>query len=163
MAIGDTTVRATVSRLKSCVDPRTSLPTPARMLDCGAVGVCNLDLAEAIPLDRGRRHFTLIDHPAETVGIGRLHFALYRSQNVRWQSLDIDKRARAEADGSEAVRRLVHRAYPALASPQSRTSSRNNFTPSGDTRISLTAITCVTDSTRISASPTPTASKTSGV
>jgi hypothetical protein len=38
--------------------------TPAKMLDCGAVGVCNLNLAEAIPLDRGRRHFTLIDHPA---------------------------------------------------------------------------------------------------
>ena len=31
-----------------------------------------------------------------TVGAGLLHFALRRSQNIRWQTLDVDKSARAE-------------------------------------------------------------------
>jgi len=100
MTIGTMTVPATVSPLKYRVDARTFLPIPAKTLDCGDVGVCNLDLAEPIPFDPGRRRFTLVGHPAgETVGIGRLHFALYRSQNVQWQSLDIDKSARAALMG----------------------------------------------------------------
>jgi len=100
MTIGTRTVPATVSPLKYRVDARTFLPTPAKTLDGGDIGVCNLDLAEPIPFDRGRRRFTLAEHPTgETVGAGRLHFALYRSQNVRWQSLDIDKSARAALMG----------------------------------------------------------------
>jgi adenylyl-sulfate kinase len=96
MTIGNATVPATVSPLKYRIDTRTFLPTPAKTLDCGDVGICNLDLGEPIPFDHGRPHFTLVGHPGgETVGIGRLHFALYRSQNVRWQSLDINKSARA--------------------------------------------------------------------
>ncbi len=94
MTIGTMTVPATVSPLKYRVDARTFLPIPAKTLDCGDVGVCNLDLAEPIPFDPGRRRFTLVGHPAgETVGIGRLHFALYRSQNVQWQSLDTARAA----------------------------------------------------------------------
>ena len=41
--------------------------------------------------------FILVDPLTNaTVGAGLLHFALRRSQNVRWQTLDVDKSARAE-------------------------------------------------------------------
>jgi bifunctional enzyme CysN/CysC len=40
--------------------------------------------------------FILIDRLTQhTVGAGLLHFALRRSQNVHWQALDVNKRARA--------------------------------------------------------------------
>ena len=35
------------------------------------------------------------------MGAGLLHFALRRSQNVRWQALDVDKAARAELNGQK--------------------------------------------------------------
>jgi bifunctional enzyme CysN/CysC len=47
----------------------------------------NRDLGGFILIDRLSNH---------TVGAGLLHFALRRSQNVHWQALDVNKRARAE-------------------------------------------------------------------
>src|SRR5690606_5824409 len=37
-----------------------------------------------------------------TVGAGMLDFALWRSENIHWQSLDVDKRARALQKGQRA-------------------------------------------------------------
>jgi bifunctional enzyme CysN/CysC len=36
---------------------------------------------------------------SETLGAGRIHFALRRAQNVHWQTTDVDKDARAELNG----------------------------------------------------------------
>ncbi len=100
MRIGVTTMSATVAPLKYRVDPRTFQPTPAKTLDCGDIGVCNLELTQAIAFDANRRRFELLDDSGtETVGVGLLHFALRRSQNVQWQELDIHKSARAALMG----------------------------------------------------------------
>lgn len=99
MRIGATQVSATVAPLKYRVDQRTFQPTPAKTLDSGDIGVCNLELTQAVPFDAPRQRFELLDDHGETVGVGLLHFALHRSQNVRWQALDIDKAARAASMG----------------------------------------------------------------
>ena len=56
-----------------------------------------------------------------------LHFALRRSENVHWQAIDVDKTARAAAQGPEAVRRSGSPACPAPASRRSPTSSRRRL------------------------------------
>jgi len=93
-------VSATVAPLKYRVDRRTFQPAPAKTLARGDIGVCNLELTDAISFDTRQRRFELLDDSGtETVGVGLLHFALHRSQNVRWQALDIDKAARATLMG----------------------------------------------------------------
>jgi len=92
-------VSATVAPLKYRIDPRTLQPVPAKTLDCGDIGVCNLELDQAIAFDPADARFSLLDAHEETVGVVRLHFALRRSQNVQWQALDINKDARAALMG----------------------------------------------------------------
>jgi hypothetical protein len=44
--------------------------------------------------------FILIDRfTNSTIGAGLIHFALLRSQNIHWQGIDVDKRARAALKG----------------------------------------------------------------
>ena len=65
------------------------------------IGVCNMQLDRPIAFDpykvnRDTGGFILIDRMSnETVGAGMLQFALRRAQNVHWQALDVNKRARA--------------------------------------------------------------------
>jgi bifunctional enzyme CysN/CysC len=73
----------------------------AKKLDLNDIGVCGLELSSAIAFESYRDSrvlggFILIDRLTNnTVGAGLLHFALRRSQNVHWQALDVNKRARA--------------------------------------------------------------------
>jgi bifunctional enzyme CysN/CysC len=99
MRVGTATVTATVAPLKYRIDSRTLQPVPAKTLDCGEIGVCNLELDQAIVFDPADARFNLLDAHEETVGVVRLHFALRRSQNVQWQALDINKGARATLMG----------------------------------------------------------------
>ncbi len=105
MAIGAATVGATVARVKYRISVDSIERIAATKLEQGEIGVCDLVLADAIGFDAQRRDrrtdgFGLIDRiTLEPVGIGVLHFALRRSQNLRWQSLSIDKQARAASAG----------------------------------------------------------------
>ena len=100
MRIGTETVMATVAPVKYRVDSLTLQRFPAKVLDCGDVGVCNLQLGRPIAFGNSLRRFVLLDRlDNEAVGVGLLHFALRRSQNVRWQILDVDKDARAALMG----------------------------------------------------------------
>src|SRR5690606_9573786 len=46
--------------------------------------------------------FILIDRLTnDTVGVGMLDFALWRSDNVHWQALDVNKQARSELKGQQ--------------------------------------------------------------
>src|SRR4030095_1559881 len=102
MSAGTATISATVAPLKYRVDARTFQPFPAKTLDCGDVGVCNLQLDQPIAFDPPAARFRLLDaHKEETVGVVRLYFALRRSPNVRWQARDIDKPARATLMGQK--------------------------------------------------------------
>ncbi len=65
--------------------------------------MCSIELAEPIAFDpsvenKNARGIVLIDPQThDTVGVGLIRFALRRSQNVRWQALDVNKDARAAA------------------------------------------------------------------
>ena len=101
LKIGTKTVTATVAPIKYRVNINTLEHLAAKKLDLNDIGVCGLELSSAVAfepykLSRVLGGFILIDRLTNnTVGAGLLHFALRRSQNVHWQALDVNKRARA--------------------------------------------------------------------
>jgi bifunctional enzyme CysN/CysC len=102
LKIGTKTVTATVAPIKFRVNVNTMEHLAAKKLDLNDIGVVGLELSSAIAFEAYRESrvlggFILIDRLTNnTVGAGLLHFALRRSQNVHWQALDVNKRARAE-------------------------------------------------------------------
>ncbi|MGA2777796.1 MAG: sulfate adenylyltransferase subunit CysN [Steroidobacteraceae bacterium] len=100
--VGAKTVTATVSPIKYRINVNTLEHMPAKKLDLNDIGVCDIELGSAIAFEpykdsRALGGFILIDrHTNNTVGAGLLRFALRRSQNVHWQALDVNKRARAQ-------------------------------------------------------------------
>ena len=105
MRVGTKTVAATVAPLKYKLDVDTLDRIAANELELNAIGVVNLELSEPIAFDpyvenRDTGGFILIDRITNhTVGAGLLHFALRRSHNVPWQSIELDSAARATALG----------------------------------------------------------------
>src|SRR5450631_4053507 len=101
LKVGTKTVTATVAPIKYRVNINTLEHLAAKKLDLNDIGVCGLELSSAVafePYSKSRvlGGFILIDRlTSHTVGAGLLHFALRRSQNVHWQALDVNKRARA--------------------------------------------------------------------
>jgi bifunctional enzyme CysN/CysC len=101
LKVGTKTVTATVAPIKYRVNINTLEHLAAKKLDLNDIGVCGLELSSAVAfepykLSRVLGGFILIDRLTNnTVGAGLLHFALRRSQNVHWQALDVNKRARA--------------------------------------------------------------------
>jgi bifunctional enzyme CysN/CysC len=102
LKLATSTVTATVNPIKYKVNVNTLEKAPAKTLELNEIGVCDLELSRPVPFEpytsnRDLGGFILIDRMTNTtVGAGMLHFALRRSQNVQWQSLDVNKRARAE-------------------------------------------------------------------
>jgi bifunctional enzyme CysN/CysC len=96
------TVSATVTPIKYRIDINTLEHKQAKQLHLNDIGVCVLEVGNAIPFETYRESrvlggFILIDRLTNhTVGAGLLHHAMRRSQNVHWQALDVNKRARAE-------------------------------------------------------------------
>jgi bifunctional enzyme CysN/CysC len=80
----------------------------AKQLELNEIGVCNISTDRPIPFDaydenRETGGFIFIDKLSnDTVGAGLIHFALRRSENVHWQALDVNKRARAALKGQKA-------------------------------------------------------------
>ena len=101
------TAQATVLPLKHKVNVNTMEREPATTLELNEIGVCELELSRAVAFEpyaenRDLGGFIAIDPLTNnTVGAGMLHFALRRSQNVHWQALDVNKRARAERKGQK--------------------------------------------------------------
>jgi bifunctional enzyme CysN/CysC len=102
LKVGASTVTATVAPIKYRINVNTLEHLAAKKLDLNDIGVCGLELSASIAFeayqdDRALGGFILIDRLTNsTVGAGLLHFALRRSQNVHWQALDVNKRARAK-------------------------------------------------------------------
>jgi bifunctional enzyme CysN/CysC len=105
LKLGTQTVTATVAPLKHKINVNTLERLPAKTLELNEIGVCDLELSRPIVFEpystnRDLGGCILIDKLTNnTVGAGLLHFALRRSQNVHWQSLDVDKRARSGQKG----------------------------------------------------------------
>jgi bifunctional enzyme CysN/CysC len=99
MRAGTSTVSATISPLKYKLDVQTFRRLPADTLELNEIGVCELELDRPIAFDpysesRDMGGFVLIDRITNaTVGAGMINFELRRSQNVRWQAIDVDKDA----------------------------------------------------------------------
>ncbi len=95
------TVPATITDLKHKVNVNTLEQMPGKTLDLNEIGYCNLSTSAPMAFDpytenRATGGFVLIDRLSNaTVGAGMIAFSLRRAENVHWQSLDVDKAARA--------------------------------------------------------------------
>jgi len=95
------TVSAQVSELKHHLSVDTLEETAGKVLELNEIGFANLSLAAPIAFDpyaenRETGSFVLIDRFTHaTVAAGMVDFSLRRAANIHWQSLDIDREARA--------------------------------------------------------------------
>ena len=109
MKIGSRECTCTPAKPKHKIDVNTLQKQPAKTLELNEIGVCNISLDRDIAFDayvdnRATGGFILIDRMTNnTVGMGLLNFALRRASNIHWQSMDVDKTARAEAKGQKPV------------------------------------------------------------
>ena len=105
LKIGAKTVGVTIATPKYKVNVDTLEHLAAKTLHLNEIGVCNLNLDQAVPFDpyaenRDTGGFILIDRLTNsTIGAGLLHFALRRSQNIHWQAIEVDKKAHAALKG----------------------------------------------------------------
>jgi bifunctional enzyme CysN/CysC len=101
LKIGTRTVGVTVTELKYQINVNTLEHTAVKALELNGIAICNISVAHPMPFDiytdnRESGGFILIDRMTNaTVGAGMILFALRRSQNIHWQSIDIDRAARA--------------------------------------------------------------------
>jgi len=101
MRIGGKTVNATIAPLKHRLNIESLERVAATKLMLNEIGVCDIECSQQIAFDpypenRDTGGFILIDRITNnTVGAGLIHFALRRSQNVRWQKVIVDKHERA--------------------------------------------------------------------
>src|SRR5690606_24133223 len=108
MKLGTSTVGASITAPKHKVNVNTLEHLAARQLELNEIGVCNLSLDRAVafdPYDENRQTggFILIDKLSnDTVGAGLLNVALRRAQNIHWQSLGVNRAARASLKGQRA-------------------------------------------------------------
>jgi bifunctional enzyme CysN/CysC len=105
MKIGAKTVTATILPIKYKINVNTLEQLAATRLELNEIGVCVLELDRPVAFDpyelnRETGAFILIDRLSNnTVGAGMLRFALRRSQNVHWQTLDVNKQAHTLLNG----------------------------------------------------------------
>ena len=95
--LGASVATATITKPKYQVDVDNIAHVAADTLALNAIGVCNLSLDRPIPFDAYASNpdlggFILIDRITNrTVAAGMIHFALRRSHNIHWQSIDIGR------------------------------------------------------------------------
>ena len=101
MKLATKVVTATVNPLKYKINVNTLEHVATERLELNDIGVVELELDQPLvfePYEKSRElgGFILMDRMSNnTVAAGTLHFALRRSQNVQWQFLDVNKKARA--------------------------------------------------------------------
>lgn len=107
LKVGFQTRAAQVSALKYKVNVNTLEHLATKTLELNDVGICNLSLDHPITFDpylenRHTGSFILIDRFTNaTIAAGMIDFALRRSDNIHWQSVDIHKAARAQLKGQK--------------------------------------------------------------
>jgi bifunctional enzyme CysN/CysC len=101
------TVSGTIAPLKYKIDVNSLEHVAAKTLALNEIGVCSIELSRPVAFEpyadnRDMGGLIVVDPlNNNTVGVGLLHFALRRSQNVHWQVLDVNKQARAERKGQK--------------------------------------------------------------
>jgi bifunctional enzyme CysN/CysC len=95
------TVSATITDLKYKIDVNTLANEAAKTMALNELGVCNFHLGEPIAFEpyadnKEMGSFILMDGLTnETVAMGMIDHGLRRADNIHWQTLNIDKQARA--------------------------------------------------------------------
>uniref|UniRef100_UPI003016F6C5 sulfate adenylyltransferase subunit CysN n=1 Tax=Rhodococcus globerulus TaxID=33008 RepID=UPI003016F6C5 len=98
--IGTMTVQARITKPKHKINVNTLEKTATDTLALNEIGVCNLSFNRPVPFDaytenRDTGGFILIDRLTNTtVGAGLIQHSLRRSDNIHWQAVDIDEKAR---------------------------------------------------------------------
>jgi bifunctional enzyme CysN/CysC len=101
MKIGSRSIGVSLSEPRHKVNINTFEELPAKTLELNDIGVCNINIDVPIAFDpykevRETGGFIVIDRITnDTVGAGMLESAMGRSENVHWQSMDVDKYARS--------------------------------------------------------------------
>ncbi|WP_440980746.1 sulfate adenylyltransferase subunit CysN [Shinella sumterensis] len=109
LKLGTRQVRATFTAIKCKVDPHSLQELASTTLSLNEIGMVNVALQEPVAFDpyeevRATGGFIVIDRMSfATVGAGMVRFGLQRAGNIRWQSVSIDKRARAAAKAQRPV------------------------------------------------------------
>nr|WP_319391656.1 sulfate adenylyltransferase subunit CysN [uncultured Cohaesibacter sp.] len=98
--------QVTVTDLKHKIDVNDATHKDAgKTLELNEIGFCNLFFAQPLAMDtyeenRKTGSFILIDRFSnQTVAAGLVWFGLRRAENIHWQAVDIDKKARARQKG----------------------------------------------------------------
>jgi len=105
LKIAARTVGVTIAPPKYRINVDTLEHAAATTLGLNEIGVCTISLDRPIAFDpypenRDMGGFVVIDRLTNnTVAAGLLHFALRRSQNVHWQTIEVDKRAHVSLKG----------------------------------------------------------------
>lgn len=100
-------VTATVSQIKYREDVNSGARLAARSLAFNEIGTVNVSLGRPVvfaPYTSNRilGGFILIDKLShDTVGAGMIDFALRRADNIHWQSIEVNRAARAEIKGQK--------------------------------------------------------------
>ena len=108
LKIGTQTVSATITEPKYEVNVNTMEHLASRTLGLNAIGVVNISTDRPVPFEAYGDNpdlggFILIDRMTNaTIAAGMLHFALRRSQNIHWQSTDVDRDAHAAQKNQRA-------------------------------------------------------------
>jgi bifunctional enzyme CysN/CysC len=95
-------VTVTITEIKYGEDVNTGVHLAAKTLGLNEIASVNLSTSapivfEPYALNRTLGSFIVIDKLTfETVGAGMIQFALRRAQNIHWQALELDRRARAK-------------------------------------------------------------------
>ncbi len=99
--LGSATVTGQVTDIRHRINVETMEHLAARTLELNDIGVCHLHLDAPLVFEpyadsRDLGGLILIDRQTnETVGAGMIRFALRRSANVQWQTLDVGRAERA--------------------------------------------------------------------
>jgi bifunctional enzyme CysN/CysC len=107
LKIGTKVVGAAVTRIKHKINVNTLERVSGNTLELNDIGVCNVALDQAVAFDpysqsRDMGGFILIDRiTGNTVGAGMISFALRRSANVQWQTIEVSKSAHAQLKGQQ--------------------------------------------------------------
>ena len=97
-----------IAKPRHCMNVNDYSEAPADTLKLNDIGDCNLSLDRAMAFDpyeveRSTGSFILIDPETNaTAAAGMIKYALQRSQNIHWQSLDINAAHRAAAKNQRA-------------------------------------------------------------
>ena len=103
--VGARTVTMRISPPKWKVNVNTLEHVAAKALELNEIGVCSLTTDQPVAFDpsdvnRDTATFVLIDRMTNaTLGMALISFALRRSQNVHWQSIDVTPEARSALKG----------------------------------------------------------------